>query len=376
MDIKKDSTKHQKHTGVDLSKLLVLMGWAGLWEPTESSRLVRAIYNYFAWLNIMWVASVTGLQCVPFFLENMTTLRVANNLAVTMSFARALLTSARFVWIREKAQKLVKRMQKHALSYENDQNTHEEIHKKARREAKLVERMSVALYTILTSSVLSVPLILTIKQSSDGEVDTNSTTEMDMNSTTDMDMISTTERRFYLPLGCWYPWSTSNILYYIISYIHQAYAYMLIAYHLAFNIAFNLSISIHVSAQLKMLYAEFKDVRTDGISTLNTGKKYQIADVAMREKNSRVRGQRRAKNTLEKAIKDNNKWRDSNPQNALQNGDNKKDWSRLMLDGSGHQSCSECHDNVSGGEMNTDSVEIAINKRLMGCIRQHQDIIR
>ena len=42
MGTKKNSTKFQTRAGVDLSKILQLMRWAGLWEPAQSSRLLKS----------------------------------------------------------------------------------------------------------------------------------------------------------------------------------------------------------------------------------------------------------------------------------------------------------------------------------------------
>jgi hypothetical protein len=360
MDIKKNSTKHKKGAGVDLSTILVLMRWAGFWEPSESSRLVRAIYTIFSWINITIGVSVTVLPCVLFFVDTISPVAIAGSLTLAMSFLRALLTTIRFVWIRDKAKKLVNRMQKQKLSYENDQNRHEEIHKKAGKEAKLLERIVLGIYTFLTFLSLSVPLILTVSQRNDGGVDTN----------------STTEHKLYLPIICWYPWSTSNIVYYIISFTHQAYAHIITGYQIAFLTIFNLSIIIHVSAQLQVLCAEFKDVRKNEISILTTGKKYQIADVATTDRSTGFRGKEREKNMLAKTIRNNDEWSGPNAQNILQNRDNERDGSRLMVDGRGHQSWEECHDIVSGDEINTNSSEYIINQRLKGCIRQHQEILR
>jgi hypothetical protein len=316
-----------------------------------------------------------ALQCYTFFLDTIDPVTRATRLTVVISRVKIILSVIRFVWLRKKAQKLVIWIQKHTSYSENEKNPGEEINKNAGREAKLIRRTMLAVYAFLVGSDALIPLIRTLSQRSGNQLETN----------------TTTERKMYFPVASWYPWITSNVEYYIICYIPHAYSYITIMFDNVCLMIFNLSVTIHVSAQLRILRAEFKDVRRNGTSILNDRKKFQIADIAVTDRSSRFRERRRLKNVLAEKPKDDDddERNDCDTQNTLHGEEatqtesqdisslssNERDASGLMVDVRDHRSgCEISH--VSADGKDTNHVEYIINRRLIGCINQHQKIIR
>ena len=66
----------------------------------------------------------------------------------------------------------------------------------------------------------------------------------------------------------------------------------------------HLSIIIHVSAQLKILYAELKNVRQNEIFTSNIGNKHQIADDTTTDRSGQFGGNRKVKKCVGKIDKE------------------------------------------------------------------------